>query len=263
MVIALSNLILLIPIGCVLAIMLSMTSSTVVRPRNDGIRVFVKIVLWQFLLLGMVGLLARSSWFSLLWLIFALGFLVQLWYWERAWPPHLVASDWLDCKSTSQLQKIVHYLKHEGRGYWRRLAVRFGNAWQATGTWESALDRTRLARPVRVRLALANLPRQSNALRLNNLLAQVALEQNQVSQWLGRLLIVSLSFLVLMATGIKEELFVGLNLRSILSIADAQDYKTPAFEIWTTIVQWKLHIIIPSVVWLAISMLYLIKRFHS
>ena len=210
MVFALSNLIMLLPIACVLAIMLSMTGSTILRPHNDGIRVFVQIIIWQFALLGTVGLLARSSWLSLVWLFFTLGFLVQLWFWERGLVRNILLLVFgANAASPAQLNKVLHYLSLEGRGYWRRLGRRFGLVWQATGNWQLALLKVRLVRPVRARVALANLTHQHDTQHFNQQIAQAAQEQKLASQWLGRLVVVSLSFLVLLASGLFYENYTG------------------------------------------------------
>lgn len=261
MVVALSNLILLMPIACVLAIMLSMTGSTVLRARNDGVHVFVQIVIWQFALIGLVGLMARSSFFSLIWLIFALGFLMQLWYWERGLARNiLLLVIGTSCKSTAQLNKVVHYLNHEGRGYWRRLGRRFGRLWQATGNWELALIHTRLARPVRMRLALANLPSQSNTVRFTDQLARVATEQKLTSQWFGRLLVVCLSFFVLMVAGTVDEWAVGPMFREMLDYYSENGSDLRFVKPWAFVIQWKLHIVIPIIVWLPLLTLYAIRK---
>lgn len=260
MVFALSNLILLLPVACVLAIMLAMTGSMVVRPRNDGIRVFVQLIIWQFALLGLIGLMARSSLYSLAWVVVALGFLLQLWYWERGLARNiLLLVLGTSCHSSQQLNKILHYLNHESRGYWRRLGRKFDRVWRATGSWELAFLHTRLARPARLRLALANLANQPSPGRFNQQLAQTNQEQKQASQWLGRLLIVSLSFLVLLVIGVFDELRIGPMLARIAEEFSGDKLVTVARP-WKFILTWKLHIIVPVAVWLILISLYVIKK---
>lgn len=265
MVFALSNLIMLLPIACVLAIMLSMTGSTILRPRHDGIRVFVQIIIWQFALLGIVGLLARSSWMSLVWLVFTLGFLLQLWFWERGLVRNILLLVFgANAGSPAQLSKVVHYLSLEGRGYWRRLGRRFGLVWQATDNWQLALLRVRLVRPVRARVALASLAHRHDTEHFNQQIAQAAQEQKLASQWLGRLVVVSLSFIALFVSGLFYENVSSPILESAWKEhAKAGFYQEPSVRPWQHFVEWKLHIIVPVIVWLTILALYAFKKFPS
>ena len=265
MVFAFSNLIMLLPIACVLAIMLSMTGSTILRPRDDSVRVFVQIIIWQFALIGTIGLLARSSWLSLLWLLFALAFLLQLWFWERGLVRNMLLLVFgASSASPAQINKVLHYLNLEGRGYWRRLGRRFGLVWQATGNWQLALLRVRLVRPVRARVALASLANQHDTEHFNQQITQAAQEQKLASQWLGRLVAVSLSFLVLFASGLfYENVTHRLLERAWQEHAKVGIYPLPRAQAWQNFVDWKLHIIIPVLVWLTILTLYVFKKFPS
>lgn len=261
MVVALSNLILLLPIASVLAIMLSMTGSPVLRSRDEGVRLFVKVIVWQCVLLGLVGLLARSSPLSLLWLIFFLGFLVQLWFWERGLARNiLLLVIGANCQSTNQLNKVVHYLNHEGRGYWRRLGRRFGNIYRATGSWQLALVQSRLARPMRARLALASLTYRQDTSHFHQQLAQTVSEQKQVSQWLGRFSIVSLSYMVLLIAGLLDQFVFPIFDRMWQDLYQSSASELPTTQAWLTFTQWHLHVIIPALVWLALLMLYAVKK---
>lgn len=263
MVVALSNLILLLPIGCVLAIMLAMTGDMVQRPRNDAVRVFVHIIVWQFILLGLIGLMARSTYFSLAWAVFAIGFLIQLGYWERGLARNIILLVFgATCHSPKQLSKVVHYLTHEGRGYWRRLGTSFGKVWRSTGSWELAFLHTQLARPARVRLALASLINQQDTAHFHQQVAQLNLEQKQSSQWLGRLLVVSLSYLILLAVGLLEQWVIKPTMLRIWQ-EFSKEQPMPAIPAWEFIQQWNLHILIPVLVWTTLLSLYLLKNFPS
>ncbi len=260
MVVALSNLILLIPVACVLAIMLSMTGSMVVRPRNDAIRTFVLIVIWQFALLGVIGLLARSSLFSLAWVLVCLVFLIQLWFWERKVARNILLLVFgSNATSESQLTKLLHYLNHEGRGYWQRLGKRFGHIWRTTGSWQLAMIHSRMARGLRVRLALATLAQGQDTLRFNQQIARTVDESKQLSHWLGRIALASLSIFILLFSGLVYEFaiqptFEAMKKESLVSTDELHGY-------WDAIVKYKLYIAIPVLTWSLIASLYLIKTF--
>ncbi len=254
MVFAFSNLILLLPVACTLAIMLAMTGSAVVRARSDGVRVFVQIIIWQFVLFGLIGLLARSSLLSLLWLFFLLGMLVQLWFWERGLARSILLLVFgASSSSPSQLNKIVQFLNQEGRGYWRRLGRRFDRVWRATGNWQLAIVRVRLARPVRTRLALVTLGQNHDANHFQHQVAKVIEEQKLVSQWLGRLLVVSLSFLALFLVGFWYELQLAPTLDSIWrEFFNEKARELPTSRAWEQLLQWKLTLIVPAIIWSAL-----------
>ena len=294
---------LLLPVACVLAIVLSMNGSMILRPRAESMRTFLQIIIWQFVLLGLLGLLARSSSLGALWIVVLIAFLIHLWLWERGMARSMILLVLgAGAVSSNQQARVVHFLTVEGRGYWRRLSRRFNRIWQTTGDWQLALLNSNLAEPVRLRLALVALGRQQNInkqqsppvvsspdntsqtgpnqnsiIEATNLetrtlpsdidqfhrqLAQTALEQKQVSQWLGRLTAVSLTFGVILLVGILSEFGLETTFESIArEIRDTDS----AFELrptaWSTFLKWKLHYVLPILVGLFIFMLFLWRRF--
>lgn len=259
MVVALSNLILLLPIACVLAIMLAMTGSMVLRPRDDSVRVFVQIIVWQFALLGLIGIMTKWTWFSLFWAVVLLGFLVQLWFWERGLARNILLLVFSTNCHSNKLRRAIHYLCQEGRGYWRRLGKRFDYVWRATSSWELAFKHTGLAGPTRVRLALANLINQQNANHFHQQVNQVTFEQKQTSQWLGRLLVVSLSFLLLLVVGIYDELQLDPTRDRMweeFSPGKSLAIQSP----WKFVLYWKLYALIPLAVWMPLLLLYALHK---
>lgn len=133
---SLSNLILLFPIACGLAVVLAMTGGLTTRARPDVMRTFVRILVWQLLMLALIGLVFRMTLLHILWLFLVIAFAIQTLFWEYGLARNTVMLVWLSAEEVPEdLASVAHYLKREGRGYWRRLGKRLWDGLHKSGDW--------------------------------------------------------------------------------------------------------------------------------
>lgn len=255
---SLSNLILLLPVACSLAIIMGMTGSQVVRARSDFMRTGMRIMIWLFLLLAMTGLLFRVTALHSLWVLGALAFGIHAYFWERSLARNMillaVASQG---DQSAAMARIAHYLKSEGTGYWKRLGTRFGRALQSTGDWRMALVAARLARGPRARLALAGYTGGQGVAKLRQQIVLSIEDQQHVSAWLGRLVVASLSYIPLLFVGSLYAYGYG-SVYKLFEELSGQPFNR-WLTLWFSLSSWHLHIWLPLLVWGGLLALYLAK----
>jgi hypothetical protein len=263
MVYALSNLILLFPIACGLAIVLAMTGGLTKRARPDAIRTCVRLLVWQLIILSLIGLTFRMTVLHVFWGIIVVGFAIHMLFWEYGLARNTVMLVWLAAQEVPEnLNSVVNYLKAEGRGYWKKLGIRLSTELQSSGDWLMAGKRAGLMRDARTHIAM-EVARHCNHKELMQEELIAATEQKLLfSQLLGRLVAASLSLLPLMMVGSFFDARVGplmLTLQEMETEFDRSSY----LQGWLEFSEWRMYIWIPLAVWCSLAGLYGLSFFPA
>jgi hypothetical protein len=261
MLFVLSNWIFFFPIACGLGIILAVSGEPLERPRNDWLRLAMRILIWQLLILAFVGLVFRLTPLHFIWIFVALAFAIQTLLWEYGLARSTLMLVVLATEGVPQrLERVTHYLITESSGYWRRLGQRMDRALRACGDWMVAIECTRLVRGASDLQALGILRRYGRSDLLLTELSASSEQKLAISQMLGRLVGSSLGFLML---GLTAGLGVRITLlRMFEEFSIEGESNHDYYELLDRLAQqWRFDLWLPALIWGGIGLLFLIKLF--
>ena len=249
----LSNWILFFPIAGGLAAVLAMSGDVTQRPQNDFLRTAVRILIWQLLLLGFVGVVFRLTPLHILWIFVVVTFAVRALLWERQLARHTLMLVLLSTEGVPRrIEGVTHYLHTEGRGIWRRLGLKLRQLLHTSKDWAVAVERSRLVRDARSLQALAIFRMYGRSDVLRREMAVASNQRMVVSQLLGRLLSASLSLAFIPL--VSSSIFLSTPAspaRLIQAISsEFSTSETYYFDLWTDINgRWWIDVWLPLLIW--------------